>query len=177
MCVDFTQFNKITPKIDSPFPNIERLIHTIGKKKPKYFTTIDLPKIFHQIKIYSANRRNLAFVTPEEETFHETTLWTEEISNNIPEINSKCRKRSDRTRIIAAFHWWYRCNNNNPRKNCGNNKRTVKTICREKYNSQQGEMWSIEARSRIRRVQIVSKRNSSQQKLEKVHIRNKNTNK
>lgn len=35
MCVDFIQVNKIMPKDDFVFPNIDRVIHNMGKIKPK----------------------------------------------------------------------------------------------------------------------------------------------
>lgn len=63
MCVDFTQVNKITPKDHFVFPNIDHLIQSFGTIKPKYFTTIDLAKGFHQIEIHPLDRHKTSFIT------------------------------------------------------------------------------------------------------------------
>ena len=56
MCVDFTEVNKISPKDEFAFPNIEYLIQNVGHIKSRYFSTIDLAKGFHQIKIHPLDR-------------------------------------------------------------------------------------------------------------------------
>ena len=50
MCVDFTEVNKITSKDHFVFPNTDDLIYDVGREKPKYFTTPDLTKGFHQME-------------------------------------------------------------------------------------------------------------------------------
>ena len=64
-CVDYTQVSKITPKNQFPFSNIEKMTQSIGRINPRYFTSLDLTKGFHQIEIHPLDRHKTAFITDE----------------------------------------------------------------------------------------------------------------
>ena len=63
--MDYTQVSKIIPKDQFPFPNIEKMTQSIGRIKPRYFTSLDLTKGFHQIEIHPLDRHKTAFITDE----------------------------------------------------------------------------------------------------------------
>lgn len=60
--IDYRKLNEITVDDKFPMPNIEGILDKLGKSQ--YFTTLDLAKGFHQIKIKKEDRKKTAFSTP-----------------------------------------------------------------------------------------------------------------
>ena len=58
-CTDFRRLNAATIKQSYPLPNIHDGIRRL--KNPKVFSTLDLTKGYHQIKILESQRRLFAF--------------------------------------------------------------------------------------------------------------------
>jgi len=51
VCVDYRQVNKDTVPDRYPMPRADELVDVIGRRKGKYFTTLDLMKGYHQVKM------------------------------------------------------------------------------------------------------------------------------
>ena len=49
LCVDYRALNKITKKNAYPLPRPDELLDQIGRCKPKFVTTLDMPQGYHQI--------------------------------------------------------------------------------------------------------------------------------
>ena len=62
-CVDFRALNNATHSSGWPLPNIKHVLDRIAKKKPKYFTVLDLTSGYFQIPIDEASRKLTAFRT------------------------------------------------------------------------------------------------------------------
>ena len=58
-CVDLRELNSLTKFHAFPLPNIEDILNSL--KKSKYFTTLDLSKGFHQLKISQCSAAKTAF--------------------------------------------------------------------------------------------------------------------
>ena len=62
-CVDFRFFNNATHSSGWPLPNIKHVLDRLAKKKPKYFTILDLTSGYFQIPIHKDSRMYTAFRT------------------------------------------------------------------------------------------------------------------
>ena len=51
VCVDYRQVNKDTVPDRYPMLRVDELVDAIGRRKGKYFTTLDLMKGYHQVKV------------------------------------------------------------------------------------------------------------------------------
>ena len=61
VCVDYRQVNKDTVPDRYPMPRVDELVDAIGRKKGKYFTTLDLMKGYHQVKMDEHSKPKTAF--------------------------------------------------------------------------------------------------------------------
>ena len=61
VCVDYRQVNKDTVPDRYPMPRVDELVDAIGRRKGKYFTTLDLMKGYHQVKIEEQSKPKTAF--------------------------------------------------------------------------------------------------------------------
>ena len=62
VCVDYRGLNKKTIPDRYPIPRIDELIDTIGRQKGKLFTSLDLMKGYHQVKMTESAKNKTAFV-------------------------------------------------------------------------------------------------------------------
>jgi hypothetical protein len=51
LCVDYRWLNACSLYQKIPIPSITELIDTIGEKKPKFFTTLDLKNAYWQVEM------------------------------------------------------------------------------------------------------------------------------
>ena len=61
ICVDYRGINKKMVPDCYPIPRIDDLIDTIGRCRGKFFTTLDLMKGYHQIKVAPESKEKTAF--------------------------------------------------------------------------------------------------------------------
>ena len=61
VCVDYGMLNKKTVLDRYPIPWIDEMIDTIGRQKGKVFTSLDLMKGYHQVKVAEESRSKTAF--------------------------------------------------------------------------------------------------------------------
>ena len=61
VCVDYRQVNKDTVPDRYPIPRVDELVDAIGRRKGKYFPTMDLMKGYHQVKMEDQSKRKTAF--------------------------------------------------------------------------------------------------------------------
>ena len=61
VCVDYRQVNKDTVPDRYPMPRVDELVDAIGRRKGKYFTTLDLMKGYHQVKMDEQSKPKTAF--------------------------------------------------------------------------------------------------------------------
>ena len=61
VCVDYRQVNKDTVPDRYPIPRVDELVDAIGRRKGKYFSTMDLMKGYHQVKMENQSKRKTAF--------------------------------------------------------------------------------------------------------------------
>ena len=61
VCVDYRGINKDTVPDCFPIPRIDDLIDMVGRCKGKVFTTLDLMKGYHQIRMHSESKDKTAF--------------------------------------------------------------------------------------------------------------------
>ena len=61
VCVDYRRINKDTIPDCFPMPRIDDLIDLVGRCKGKVFTTLDLMKGYHQIRMHSESKEKTAF--------------------------------------------------------------------------------------------------------------------
>ena len=62
-CVDFRALNNATHSSGWPLPNIKHVLDRLAKKRPKYFTVLDLTSGYFQIPIDEDSRKLTAFRT------------------------------------------------------------------------------------------------------------------
>ena len=62
ICVDYRNVNKDTILDRYPLPRVDELIDTIGSQKAMYFTTLDLMRGYHQVKMAEESKEKTAFV-------------------------------------------------------------------------------------------------------------------
>ena len=62
MVVDYRKLNEKTIEFKHPIPNIDEILDKLGRAQ--CFTTLDLAKGFHQIKMNPADSEKTAFLTP-----------------------------------------------------------------------------------------------------------------
>ena len=60
--VDYRQVNKDTVPDRYPMPRVDELVDTIGRRQGKYFSTIDLMKGYHQVKMEDQSKHKTAFM-------------------------------------------------------------------------------------------------------------------
>ena len=61
VCVDYRAINKITVPDQYPMPRIDELIDTVGRCKGRYFSSLDLMKGYHQVKMADRSKEKTAF--------------------------------------------------------------------------------------------------------------------
>jgi len=61
VCVDYRELNKNTVPDRYPIPRIDELIDTIGCQRGKIFTSLDLMKGYHQVKVAETSKSKTAF--------------------------------------------------------------------------------------------------------------------
>ena len=61
VCVDYRQVNKDTVPDRYPMPRVDELVDVIDRRKGKYFTTLDLMKGYHQVKMEEQSKPKTAF--------------------------------------------------------------------------------------------------------------------
>ena len=61
VCVDYRALNRVTVPDRYPMPRIDELIDTVGKCQGKYFTSLDLMKGYHQVKMAEGSKEKTAF--------------------------------------------------------------------------------------------------------------------
>ena len=61
VCVDYRQVNKDTVADRYPMPRVDELVDAIGRREGKYFTTLDLMKGYHQVKMEEQSKPKTAF--------------------------------------------------------------------------------------------------------------------
>ena len=61
VCVDYRGINKDTIPDCYPIPRIDDLIDTVGRQKGQWFTTLDLMKGYHQIRMDPDSKSKTAF--------------------------------------------------------------------------------------------------------------------
>ena len=61
VCVDYRAINKITVPDQYPMPRIDELIDTFGRCKGRYFSSLDLMKGYHQVKMADRSKEKTAF--------------------------------------------------------------------------------------------------------------------
>ncbi len=62
-CVDFRNLNSSLMKKGWPIPNIKRMLHRVGQKRPGYFGIMDATSGFFQCLLHPASRKYTAFIT------------------------------------------------------------------------------------------------------------------
>ena len=62
VCVDYRGVNKDTIVDKYPIPCIDELIDMVGRNKPKIFTSLDLMRGYHQVKMDEDSKHKTAFV-------------------------------------------------------------------------------------------------------------------
>ena len=62
VCVDYRGVNKDTVVDKYPIPRIDELIDMVGRNKPKIFTSLDLMRGYHQVKMDDDSKHKTAFV-------------------------------------------------------------------------------------------------------------------
>ena len=61
VCVDYRQVNKDTVPDRYPMPRVDELVDAIGRRQGKYFSTMDLMKGYHQVKMEDQSKHKTAF--------------------------------------------------------------------------------------------------------------------
>lgn len=64
VCVDFRNLNQVSVGDAYPLPNIKDILDQLGKSK--YYTTLDLAKGYHQVKMHPDHCEKTAFFTGKE---------------------------------------------------------------------------------------------------------------
>ena len=62
VCVDYRGVNKDTVMDKYPIPRIDELIDMVGRRKPRIFTSLDLMRGYHQVRMADDSRHKTAFV-------------------------------------------------------------------------------------------------------------------
>ena len=62
LCVDYRSVNKNTILDRYPLPQVDELIDAIGSQKAVYFTTLDLMRVYHQVKMTEDSKGKTGFV-------------------------------------------------------------------------------------------------------------------
>eukprot|EP00752_Nemacystus_decipiens_P016726 g14964.t1 len=62
-CMDFTALNKLLKDYSYPLPKISDIMATIGRSKPRFFSTLDLMKAFMQWGLTEESQEMTAFTT------------------------------------------------------------------------------------------------------------------
>ena len=62
LCVDYRSINKDTILDRYPLPRVDELLGAIGNQKAMYFTTLDLMRGYHQVKMAEESKEKTAFV-------------------------------------------------------------------------------------------------------------------
>ena len=62
VCVDYRRVNKDTVMDKYPIPRIDELIDMVGRNKPKIFTSLDLMRGYHQVRMDDTSKHKTAFV-------------------------------------------------------------------------------------------------------------------
>ena len=62
LCVDYHSINKDTILDRYPLPRVDELLDAIGNQKAMYFTTLDLMRGYHQVKMAEEFKEKTAFV-------------------------------------------------------------------------------------------------------------------
>ena len=58
VCVDYRRVNKDTVMDKYPIPRIDELIDMVGRNKPKIFTSLDLMRGYHQVRMDDTSKHN-----------------------------------------------------------------------------------------------------------------------
>ena len=62
VCVDYRGVNKDTIPDKYPIPRIDELIDMVGRNKPQLFTSLDMMRGYHQVKMDDSSKHKTAFV-------------------------------------------------------------------------------------------------------------------
>ena len=61
VCVDYQKLNQDTIPDRYPMPRVDELVDTIGRRKGRYFSTLDMMKGYHQVKMDEQSKCKTAF--------------------------------------------------------------------------------------------------------------------
>ena len=61
VCVDYRRINQDTVPDRYPMPQVDELVDAIGRQKGKYFSTLDMMKGYHQVKMEEQSKQKTAF--------------------------------------------------------------------------------------------------------------------
>ena len=61
VCVDYRRINQDTVPDRYPMPRVDELVDAIGRQKGKYFSTLDMMKGYHQVKMEEQSKQKTAF--------------------------------------------------------------------------------------------------------------------
>ena len=61
VCVDYWRINQGTVPDRYPMPRVDELVDAIGRRKGKYFSTLDMMKGYHQVKMEEQSKQKTVF--------------------------------------------------------------------------------------------------------------------
>ena len=61
VCVDYRKLNQDTIPDQYPMPRIDELVDAIGRRKGRYFSTLDMMKGYHQVKMDEQSKCKTVF--------------------------------------------------------------------------------------------------------------------
>ena len=89
VCVDYRGVNKDTIPDKYPIPHIDKLIDMVGRNKPRVFTSLDLMRGYHQVKIAESSKHKIAFVCHlgQYHAVPSDTIWADKCPSNLSKVD------------------------------------------------------------------------------------------